>query len=56
MKTRDSNRVGGLPAVVKAETRDLASDWRDWSWAERVAVIVAMLLLVGTPLLVGAVI
>ena len=42
-----------LGRSLKNGTRDIASDWRHWSWAERIIAIMAALLLVFVPALIG---
>ena len=42
-----------LGRSLKNGTRDFASDWRHWSWVERIAAILAALLLLLVPALVG---
>ena len=42
-----------LGRSLKNGTRDFASDWRHWSWIERIAAILAALLLLLVPALVG---
>src|SRR4029079_13757397 len=46
--------LSGLPfgRSLKVGTRDIASDWRHWSWTERlVAVLTALFLLYATVLI-----
>ncbi len=43
-----------LGRSLKNGTRDIASDWRHWSWVERVAVIMAALFLLSVPALIGS--
>jgi hypothetical protein len=38
-----------LGRSLKNGTRDFASDWRHWSWAERILAVLAILLLVVVP-------
>ena len=42
-----------LGRSLKSGTRDIASDWRHWSWAERIVAIMAALLLLVVPTLIG---
>ena len=39
---------------LKNGTRDIAADWRHWSWAERIAAILAAMILVLVPALAAA--
>ena len=38
-----------LGRSLKNGSRDFASDWRHWSWAERILALLAILLLVVVP-------
>ena len=47
--------LSGLPLgrSFKLGTRDIASDWRHWSWAERIIAVLTALLLVSVPAVIG---
>ena len=38
---------------LKTGTRDIASDWKHWSWGERILAVLAALVLVLVPALVS---
>ena len=42
-----------LGRSLRNGTRDFASDWKHWSWAERVAAVLAAALMLSVPALVG---
>ena len=42
-----------LGRSLKIGTRDIASDWRHWSWGERIVAVIAALVLLTVPALIG---
>jgi hypothetical protein len=42
-----------LGRSLRNGTRDIASDWKHWSWAERIAAVAAALSLVSIPALIA---
>ena len=42
-----------LGRSLRNGTRDIASDWTHWSWGERIAAVLAALMLLFVPALVG---
>ena len=42
-----------LGRSLRNGTRDFASDWKHWSWGERIAAVLAALMLLFVPALVG---
>jgi hypothetical protein len=42
-----------LGRSLRNGTRDIASDWKHWSWGERIAAVLAALMLLFVPALVG---
>jgi hypothetical protein len=47
--------LSGLPfgRSLKVGTRDIASDWRHWSWTERIIAVLTALFLLSAPVLIG---
>lgn len=48
--TRAGSQLG---RSLKNGTRDFASDWKHWSWGERIIAVLAALSLLSVPALVG---
>ncbi len=42
-----------LGRSLRNGTRDIVSDWRHWSWGERILAVIAAVLLVVVPALIG---
>jgi hypothetical protein len=42
-----------LGRSLRNGTRDIASDWKHWSWAERIAAVAAALSLLSIPALIA---
>jgi hypothetical protein len=52
-KFADSLSGSQVGRSLRNGTRDFASDWKHWSWGERVIAILAALTLLSVPAVVG---